>query len=145
MIVIVADTLALLASVDESHPDMAASRGVLERAGLIVLSPLVLAEADHLLRRIGGAAVRESFLDGLVEEERRGRVQFPQVTGGVLAAARGVMRRYAALDLDLADAVNVVLASEYRTDAVLTLDRRDFRSVRPLTSHKAFRVLPDDL
>ena len=145
MIVIVADTSALLASVDESHPDMPASREVLERAGLLVLSPLVLAEADHLLRRIGGVAVRESFLDGLAEEERRGRVQFPQVTGGVLATARGVMRRYAALDFDLADAVNVVLASEYRTDAVFTLDRRDFRSVRPLTAHKAFRVLPDDL
>ncbi|QNE77426.1 PIN domain-containing protein [Streptomyces finlayi] len=145
MIVIVADTSALLASVDESHPDMEASRGVLERAGLIVLSPLVLAEADQLLRRIGGATVRDGFLDGLVEEERRARVQFPQVTGGMLGTARGVMRRYAALDLDLADAVNVVLASEFRTNAVLTFDRRDFRSVRPLTAHKAFRVLPDDL
>ncbi|MFD3656691.1 PIN domain-containing protein [Streptomyces sp. NPDC058620] len=144
MIVIVADTSALLASVDESHPDMKATREVLERAGLIVLSPLVLAEADHLLRRIGGAAVREQFLDGLVEETRSGRIQFPQITGDMMATARGVMRRYAALDLDLADAVNVVLASEFRTDAVLTFDRRDFRSIRPLTAHKAFRVLPDD-
>ena len=32
-----------------------------------------------------------------------------------------------------------------RNDAVLTLDRRDFRAVRPLSSHTAFRVLPDAL
>ncbi|GGT66009.1 type II toxin-antitoxin system VapC family toxin [Streptomyces purpureus] len=145
MIVIVADTSALLASVDESHPAMEASRSVLEHAGLIVLSPLVLAEADHLLRRIAGAAVRQEFLDGIVEETRRGRVKLPEITGDVMAASRGVMRRYGALDLDLADAVNVVLASEFRTDAVLTFDRRDFRSIRPLTAHKTFRILPDDM
>jgi predicted nucleic acid-binding protein len=144
VIVVVADTSALLASVDEDHPEMEASRGVLERAGLIVLSPLVLAEADHLLRRIGGSGVREEFLDGVAEEARRGRILLPEVTADVLALSRGVMRRYRALDLDLADAVNVVLASEFRTDAMLTFDRRDFRTIRPLTAHKAFRVLPDD-
>jgi predicted nucleic acid-binding protein len=55
------------------------------------------------------------------------------------------MTRYADLDLDLADAVTVAVAADYRTDAVLTLDRRDFRAVRPLTPHKAFRLFPDDL
>jgi predicted nucleic acid-binding protein len=40
--------------------------------------------------------------------------------------------------LDLADAVNVVLAERYETDVVLTLDRRNFRAVRPLNSHTAF-------
>jgi hypothetical protein len=57
----------------------------------------------------------------------------------------GSYRRYASLDLDLADAVNVALAAQYRSDAVLTLDRRDFRAIRPLTPHKRFRILPDDL
>jgi uncharacterized protein len=56
-----------------------------------------------------------------------------------------VQRKYADLDLDLADAVNVTLAADYRTDAILTLDRRDLRAIRPLTPHKASRVLPDDL
>ncbi|MFI1396294.1 type II toxin-antitoxin system VapC family toxin [Streptomyces sp. NPDC020681] len=144
MIVIVADTSALLAATDEDHPEMAASRGVLETAGLVVLSPLVLAEADHLMRRIGGPAMREEFLDGIVAEARRQRFIIPDITADMLAEARAVMRRYRDLDLDLADAVNVVLASEFRTDAVLTFDRRDFRAIRPLTAHKAFRVLPDD-
>jgi predicted nucleic acid-binding protein len=145
MIVIVADTSALLASVDEDHPEMATTLGVLEQAGLIVISPLILAEADHLARRIGGPNIRSEFLDGIVAEGRHGRIHVPEVTIDMVATARSVMRCHAALDLDLADAVNVVLAEEYRTDAMLTLDRRDFRAIRPLTAHKAFRVLPDDL
>jgi hypothetical protein len=39
----------------------------------------------------------------------------------------------------------VALAAEYRTCSVLTLDRRDFRAIRPLTPHPAFRLLPDDM
>jgi predicted nucleic acid-binding protein len=62
-----------------------------------------------------------------------------------LRRARVIQGRYAALRLDLADSVNVVLAAEYETDCVLTLDRGDFRAVRPLTQHRAFRLLPDDL
>jgi uncharacterized protein len=62
-----------------------------------------------------------------------------------LETARKVQRRYPALDLDLADGVNVALAAEYRTDVVLTLDPRDFRAIRPLTPHASFRLLPDDL
>ncbi|WP_235978627.1 ribbon-helix-helix protein, CopG family [Streptomyces lycii] len=42
-------------------------------------------------------------------------------------------------------AVNVALAADYDTDAVIALDRRDFRAERLLGRHKAFRVLPDDL
>jgi predicted nucleic acid-binding protein len=76
---------------------------------------------------------------------RRGRVVVPEVTEDHLGAAQSVRARYRDLDLDLAGAVNVALAADYDTDAVLTLDRRDFRAVRPLGRHKAFRVLPDDL
>ncbi len=54
-------------------------------------------------------------------------------TSGLLAA------------LDSTHPVNVALAADYDTDAIRTLDRRDFRAVRPLGHHKAFRVLPDDL
>jgi uncharacterized protein len=56
-----------------------------------------------------------------------------------------VRQHYTDLDLDLADATAIGLAAEYRTDVVLTLDRHDFRAVRPLTGHKAVRLLPDDL
>jgi predicted nucleic acid-binding protein len=56
-----------------------------------------------------------------------------------------LLETQAPLDLDLTDAVNVASAADYDTDAILTLDRRDFRAVRPLGRHKAFRVLPADL
>jgi len=41
--------------------------------------------------------------------------------------------------------MNVVLAREFRTDVIATLDRRHFRMLRPLTKHDAFRLLPDDI
>jgi uncharacterized protein len=44
--------------------------------------------------------------------------------------------------IGLADATNVVLAREFRTDVIATLDRRHFRMLRPLTKHDAFRLLP---
>ncbi|MBB4792869.1 putative nucleic acid-binding protein [Streptomyces nodosus] len=69
----------------------------------------------------------------------------PEITEDHLGAARSVRVRYGALDLALADAVNVALAADYDTDAILSLDRRDCRAVRPLDHHKAFRVLPHDL
>jgi uncharacterized protein len=40
--------------------------------------------------------------------------------------------------------VNVALADEYKTDCVLTVDHRDFRAVRPLSTYTAFRLLPAD-
>ena len=76
---------------------------------------------------------------------RRGRVIVPEVTEDHLGAGQSLRARYAGLNLDLADAVNVALAADYDTDAILTLGRRDFRALRPLGRHKAFRVLPDDL
>ncbi|WP_236573092.1 hypothetical protein [Nocardia caishijiensis] len=56
-----------------------------------------------------------------------------------------VQGRYLALRLDLTDATNVALGERYETADILTLDRRDFRAIQPLTGHPAFRILPDDL
>lgn len=144
MILVVADTSALLAAADRDHPEQAASLRALEQAGLVVISPLILAETDHLARRVGGPRLREALLDRIVAQGRAGRFLFPEISPDVLGDARTVMRRYQGLDLDLADAVNVVLARAFHTDTVLTLDRRDFRSIRPLSDHKSFRLLPDD-
>ena len=47
----------------------------------------------------------------------------PEITEDHLGAAQSVRVRYSALDLDLAEAVNVALAADYDTDAILTLDR----------------------
>ncbi|WP_353051347.1 VapC toxin family PIN domain ribonuclease [Streptomyces sp. Caat 7-52] len=86
-----------------------------------------------------------SAVDDLRRRMSRGRVVMPEITENHLGAARSVRVRYRALDLDLADAVNVALAADYDTDAILTLDRRDLWAARPLGRYKAFRVLPGDL
>ncbi len=142
--IVVADTSALIAASDRRSPERTACRESLGRAGTVVFSPLVLAEVDHLAKARFGSAERDGLLDFLLAQVRRGRFVVPETPGVVLDTAQSVRRRYAGLQLDLADAVTVALAAEYRTDAVLTLDRRDFRAVQPLTPHAAFRLLPDD-
>lgn len=46
----------------------------------------------------------------------------PEITGHHLDAAQSVRVRYPALDLELADAVNVAPAVDHDTDAIVTLD-----------------------
>ncbi|MFD3563834.1 PIN domain-containing protein [Streptomyces sp. NPDC058686] len=145
MIIVIADTSGLLAALDSTHPEHQASNEAIMAAGLLVMSPLLLAEIDHVATRELGRGAALSAVDDIRNWMRRGRVAVPEVTEDHLGVAQSVRARYRDLDLDLADAVNVALAADYDTDAVLTLDRRDFRAVRPLGRHKAFRVLPDDL
>ncbi|MEU2568908.1 MULTISPECIES: PIN domain-containing protein [Streptomyces] len=145
MIILVADTSGLLAALDSTHPEHQAANEAVMAAGLLVMSPLLLAELDQVATREFGREVAVGAVDDLRRWMGRGRVVLPEITEDHLAAAQSVRLRYKGLDLDLADAVNVALAADYDTDAVLTLDRRDFRAVRPLSRHKAFRVLPDDL
>ncbi|MFD6287579.1 PIN domain-containing protein [Streptomyces sp. NPDC060205] len=145
MIIVIADTSGLLAALDSAHPDHRGANEAIMAAGLLVMSPLLLAELDHVATRELGREAALSAVDDLRRWLNRGRVIMPEITEHHLGAAQSVRIRYSGLDLDLADAVNVALAADYDTDAILTLDRRDFRAVRPLGRHKAFRVLPDDL
>ncbi|MFE0104727.1 PIN domain-containing protein [Streptomyces sp. NPDC059009] len=145
MIIVIADTSGLLAALDSAHPEHQASNEAIMAAGLLVMSPLLLAEIDHVATRELGREAALSAVDDIRTWMRRGRIAVPEITEDHLGIAQSVRARYRDLDLDLADAVNVALAADYDTDAVLTLDRRDFRAVRPLGRHKAFRVLPDDL
>ncbi|MFJ6985459.1 MULTISPECIES: PIN domain-containing protein [unclassified Streptomyces] len=145
MIIVIADTSGLLAALDSTHPEHEAANEAIMAAGLLVMSPLLLAELDHVATRELGRDAAVGAVDDLRRWMTRGRVVLPEITEDHLSAAQSVRLRHRALDLDLADAVNVALASDYDTDAILTLDRRDFRAVRPLGRHKSFRVLPDDL
>ncbi|MDY0815932.1 PIN domain-containing protein [Kitasatospora purpeofusca] len=144
MIVVVADTSGLLAALDRKHPVGPAAREVLDGAGMLVISPVLLSELDHLARRLLGPAASMVAIDDVRRRVRSGRAVLPEITADTLDAAQAVRARHLDLRLDLTDAVNVALAADFRTDAILTLDQRDFRAVRPLTSHKAFRVLPFD-
>ncbi|MFI9510315.1 type II toxin-antitoxin system VapC family toxin [Nocardia sp. NPDC052566] len=143
--IVIADTSGLIAAFDTSSPESNGAFHVLETAGLVVISPLILAEVDHVARRVLGRRVAIEMIEDLGAQARTPHFQIAAVTSDVLDQANAVRRLYPDLHLDLADAVTVALAADYETDAVLTLDRRDFRALAPLTEHKAFRVLPDDL
>ncbi|MEU3186603.1 PIN domain-containing protein [Streptomyces sp. NPDC006923] len=145
MIIVVADTSGLLAALDSRHPERQGANEAIMAAGLLVMSPLLLAEIDHVATRELGREAAVSAIDDISRWMRAGRIVVPEITEAHLSAAQTLRARYAALNLGLANAVNVALAAEYDTDAILTLDRRDFRAVRPLGRHKSFRLLPDDL
>ena len=142
--ILIADTSGLIAASDKNSRESAGCQAALADAGTVLISPLVLTEVDRLAKARFGGGARSALLDFVVYQARRGRFIAAETPLELLETARNVQRKYADLDLDLADGVNVALAAEYRTNVVLTLDRRDFRAIRPLTPHPAFRLLPDD-
>ncbi len=144
MIVVVAHTSGLLAALDKTHPAGDATRAVVRAAGTLVISPVLLGELDHVGRRVLGSAAAFAAIEDVRRWAREGRAVLPEVTAPILDSAQAVRVQYLHLRLDLADAVNVAFAAQFRTNAMLTLDHRDYRAIRPLTDHSAFRLLPGD-
>jgi predicted nucleic acid-binding protein len=144
-VIVVGDTSGLVAALNTSDPEHEAARTAMRQAALTVVSPLVILEIEHITTRNVDRKAAHAVNDWLLAEERTGRLGIPEVSADTMRKARTVQNRYAALHLDLTDAVNVVLAEAYDTEVILTLDRRDFRAVTPLTGRHAFRLLPDDL
>jgi predicted nucleic acid-binding protein len=126
-----------------AEPGTAGGLGGADACGLLVVSPLTLVEVHQVAGIRADRRAADAIVGTLVARAESTRIAIAETTAGLLDSTLAVRRRY--LDLDLADAATVVLAAEYRTDVVLTLGRRDFRAVRPLTGHDAFRLVPDDL
>ncbi len=143
--IVIGDTSGLVSALNADDPGQAAARSALKQASATVVSPLVIAEIEHIMTRNIGRNAAHDAIDWLLAQERSTRILVPESGARILRRARIIQGRYAPLRLDLADSVNVVLAADYETDCILTLDRRDFRAIRPLTHHPAFRLLPDDL
>jgi uncharacterized protein len=144
-VIVIGDTSGLVSAFNADDPGQATARSAFQGASVTIISPLVFAEIEHIMTRNVDRNAAHEAIDWLLAQEHTKRVMLPELTATALRRARMIQGRYAALRLDLADSVNVVLAAEYETDCILTLDRRDFRAVRPLTHHRAFRLLPDDL
>lgn len=143
--IVIGDTSGLIAAVDMRERAHEAARSALTQAALTVVAPMVFLEIEHIVGREYDAAAASSINDWLLAEQPGGRIAIPDLSHGHLRKARRVQDRYADLHLDLTDAVLVVLAAEYETETILTLDRKDFRAITPLTGGRAFRLLPDDL
>jgi predicted nucleic acid-binding protein len=139
-VVIVLDTSGLLAAIDSSQRFHEAAKETLGRAaGLLILSPFVLAELDYLLAT---RVDREAEL-ALLQEVARETYRLAAFSIGDVAEARRIMVQYADLRISFADASNVVLANRHDTLDVLTLDERHFRTLRG-PGGRPFRVLPAD-
>ena len=137
---LILDSSGLLAAIDEEQEDHIAVREVLESVrGPLLISPFVLAELDHMiLTRMGQG--RELALLG---EVARGAYRLERFSEEDVTAAIEIVERYADFRIGLADASNVVLANRYGTLDVLTLDERDFRTLRG-SGGRPFRILPAD-
>lgn len=143
--IIVADTSALLAAFDPEDQYSDAAAEVMQTETLHI-SPLVMTELDHLVRRDHGFdhAVHVSSL--LIDDFQSGVHQLAQISPDDFALAHRVRSDYLGLELDLADTVGVALAAKYRTNRIFTLDQRDFRAIKPLTpAFGHFEILPIDL
>lgn len=143
----IADTNGLYRLLDPNLTGHQEHRKALAATSHLVISPLVLAELDHLIATRAGtrkALAAARFIERNVATRR---FEVPPVSTH-LSAAIAVAEGYADADggkgIGLTDAMNVALAAAYRTDALLATDHH-FRMVRPLTGHPAFRLLPDDL
>ncbi|WP_369371567.1 type II toxin-antitoxin system VapC family toxin [Promicromonospora sp. Populi] len=143
--IVVADTSGIIASIDTDAPEHEGARQVIDHASTILIPPVVLAELDHLTTQRFGRGAAGSLMDEIVRQAKSRRFIITPLGAEVLHAARAVQTQYEDLRLDLTDAVVTVVARDNYTNAVLTLDRRGFRTIRPLTEDKAFRILPDDI
>jgi predicted nucleic acid-binding protein len=137
--VILLDTSGLLAALD---PDQdrhdAAAKALAAAPAPLLLSPIVLAELDFLVRREAGRAAQLDLLD----EVGRGVYQLERFTAADVREAGEVVARHADLRVGLAGASIVVLARRHGAQDVLTLDERRFRVLQG--PQGPFRLLPAD-
>jgi hypothetical protein len=138
--VIIVDTSVILAYMNaaDTHHTVVRDWLVTEDDDLAT-TPLIVAEADHLVGARGGHRARA----GLWADLRAGAYLVDWWPGAIAAAVR-VAERYDDLGIGLADASLVVLAERHATIDIATLDERHFRALRPLAGGAAFRLRPRD-
>jgi uncharacterized protein len=108
-----------------------------KQSGPLLVSPVVIAELDHLIATQIG--VREEL--SVLGELAGGAYVLPAFDAADLARATSVIVRYQVQAIGVADASIVVLADRYATKRILTLDHRHFDVLRPLSGGR-FSVLP---
>jgi predicted nucleic acid-binding protein len=137
---ILLDTSGLLSAIDSSQRHHERARRALEAtAPPWILSPFVLAELDYLL----ATGVGQDAERALLAEVGRGVYRLDAFEADDILAAERLIGRHADLEIGLADASIVVLATRYGVRDVLTLDERHFRVLRG-PGGRPFRLLPAD-
>ncbi len=104
----------------------------------LVVPYVVLPEATYLIQKYQGHHVMRQFMRRMSQPAW----DFEPLQSNDLARASAVLEKYHDLNLDFADAAIVAVAERLNICRVLTLDRRDFRVIRP--SHcPSFELLPE--
>ena len=135
---IIADTSGLLAFFNRTEPEHAAVRQVVETADApIVVSPYVLAELDYLVATWVGVEAEVAVL----RELSSGAYLLAELGVDDLRRGADIIERYRDQAIGIADASLVVLAERHATRRILTLDRRHFDVLRPLSGGR-FSLLP---
>ena len=120
------DTGPLVAALnrrDPQHPRCAAPLAAF--SGSLLTTGAIVTEAMYFLGGLpDGAATLTGFLDEAQVDIR------DCFAPAQLRAAAGLMKKYADLPMDFADATLVLLADELGTGNILTLDERGFRTYR---------------
>jgi len=139
-VTLVVDAAPLVALADEREARRLEILELLraERGRLFIPAP-VTAEIDYMLGQRFGPAARRAFLEDL----RARRYESPGLDGNDYEAALELDRRYADLNLGLADLSVAVIARKLGTRRIMTFDERHFRGVRPLQGG-VFTLLPAD-
>ncbi|TMQ20448.1 MAG: PIN domain-containing protein [Deltaproteobacteria bacterium] len=131
---VVLDTGVIVALLDRSERNHARCVEATESiAAPLVTCEAVIAEACYLLREIHGAA------DAVLDNVESGVFEIPFRLTGASRGIRLLMKRYARVPMDFADACLVQLADELGTGRILTLDS-DFRIYR-WRKQRAFDLL----
>src|ERR1700722_9713025 len=95
--IVIADTSGIISASDRNARESATCQGVLLEAGLVVVSPLVLTEVDHLAKARFGSRARTAIIEFVIAQARQLRFQIPEVGLEMLGTARAVHRQYADL------------------------------------------------
>jgi uncharacterized protein len=111
------DTGALVALFDRSEQHHEACAAAIEQIDApLVTCEAVLAETCYLLRSFRNAG------DALLENIENGTFLVPYRVVGKTKAPRRLLKKYANVPMDFADACLVDMADEYQTSRILTLD-----------------------
>lgn len=126
--------LALLDASDRWHPQAMALRGTASE-GWITTWPVVTETAWLYQARLGQPAV-----DALLADVASGELLVWDIPPAAAAEIARLMRKYAALPMDLADASLMLLAEHLGHGRILSTDMRDFGAYR-WKNRKPFRNL----
>jgi len=131
------DTGCIVAVLDRSERNHRRCADIVaELDAPLVTCEAVITEACYLLRNLAGAA------DAVLENVEQGVFEIPFRLDRASAAIRTLLRRYAGVPMDFADACLVNMAEELDTGRILTLDD-DFRIYRWRRSRVFDRVLAE--